>query len=58
MQAVHNKLVDDIIAFIAASAVPGVRTDGFYCPFQGIAGSAKGTRFMVSVTGVPLLSPP
>jgi len=57
VQSMHNKLVDSIIAEIVAAAIPGVRTDGFYCPFQGIAGAAKGTRFMVSVTGVPLLAP-
>jgi hypothetical protein len=52
IQSLHKKMVDDLINEVQA-ALPG--SPGIYCPFQGIAGAAKGTRFMVTVTGVPML---
>lgn len=58
VQAVHNKLIDQISADFqaAAAAVPGlVFWEGFYCPFQSIAGGSKGTRFMIAVTGLPVI---
>ena len=54
IQAAHNKVVSDIIAEVR-TVLP--TSPGVYCPFQGIAGAAKGTRFMIAVSGVPMIPP-
>lgn len=58
IQAAQNKLVDDIIAEIGAALGTTDYLTGFYCPYQGIAGGSKGTRFMLAMSGIPVLKTP
>jgi hypothetical protein len=55
VQAAHNRLVDRIIADIGAALGTTSFLTGFYCPSQCVAGSAKGTRFMIAMSGIPVL---
>jgi hypothetical protein len=55
VQAAQNTLVDRIITDIGAVLGTASFLTGFYCPFQGIAGGAKGSRFMLAMTGVPVV---
>jgi len=55
VQAAHNRLVDRIIADIGAALGTTNYLTGFYSPSVCVAGSAKGSRFMVAMTGIPVL---